>query len=347
MFPITRLQLKLRLLDDDAPTGYWGSRLRGGYGRVLKDHLCDHQDLTDCRTCPRFGECDYPRLFEPVRTAEESRKADAPLKNQTSLPRPFVIDLPRHFSAEQLQSKRLHFGVTLMGELSQRIEYPVTAFSIFGQMGIEAGAGRRARFLVEDVRDSLNGGRSIFSDPATGSAMFQGAVVKDVVDAIREARQTTAANEPGNEAANETANKPDRGTGEPGDEFEVRFVTPVRIENGQLRDFYDLIYQLSNRIGGLWQMYGKDWPGQSEFYRWRNNLVGAARGVKTTECNLRDFTTARYSHRQGKKLPMYGFVGAMRFSGNLTPFEELLRIGEIVHLGQQTGFGFGRIQLLH
>lgn len=323
MFPISRLQLKLRLLDDGAPAGYWGSRLRGGYGRVLKEYLCDHRELTDCRPCPRFGECEYPRLFEPVRTAEDARRAEAPLKNQTSLPRPFVIDLPRHFSAEQLQAKQLHFGLTLMGELSRRIEYPVTAFSIFGQLGIEAGEGRRARFLVEDVRDSLNGGRSIFRESAGGSAMFNAAAARDVAELIREANWT-----------------------EPPDALEVRFVTPVRLESGQMRDFYELVYQLCNRVGGLWQLYGNDWPGQAEFFRWRNRLLKAAREVRTVSSELRDFNTARFSHRQGKKLPMYGLVGAMRFAGDFTPFEELLRIGEIVHLGQQTGFGFGRIQIV-
>jgi CRISPR/Cas system endoribonuclease Cas6 (RAMP superfamily) len=42
---------------------------------------------------------------------------------------------------------------------------------------------------------------------------------------------------------------------------------------------------------------------------------------------------------------MYGFIGTMRFAGDFAPFEDLLRIGEIVHVGQQTGFGFGRYQM--
>jgi hypothetical protein len=129
MFRISRLQLEIKLLDENAPPGFWGSRLRGGYGRVLKDHLCDYKEVEDCRTCPRFGECDYPRLFEPQRAAEESRKAEAPR------------------------------------------------------------------------------------------------------------------------------------------EMEIRFATPVRIGKAPFRDFYGLVYQLCNRAGGLWQLYGEDWPGQGEFHR--------------------------------------------------------------------------------
>lgn len=325
MFPISCLQLKIRLLDDDAPAGYWGSRLRGGYGAVLKEHLCDHRELTDCRDCPRFGECEYPQLFEPVRTPEAAKQAEAPLKNQTSLPRPFVIDLPGHFSAEQLQSKRLHFGFTLIGALAARIEYPVTAFSIFGQRGIEARDGRRARFLVEDVLDTLDGGRSIFAE-SSSQAMFNSAVVRDVTEVVSEQRLVQR-------------------WPEAAAEIEVRFVTPVRIESGRVTDFYELVYQLANRIGGLWQLHGKTWPGQAEFFRWRNELLKAAREVKTVSSELRDFQTSRYSNRQQQKLPIYGFIGSMRFAGNFAPFEELLRVGEIVHIGQQTGFGFGRIRI--
>ncbi|HEV2664117.1 MAG TPA: hypothetical protein VG324_04360, partial [Blastocatellia bacterium] len=239
MFRISRLQLKIKLLDEHAPLGFWGSRLRGGYGRVLKNHLCDHREIEDCRACPRFGECDYPRLFEPQRTTEESRRAEAPLRDQTSLPRPFVIDIPRLFTREQLEKKRLYFGFASIGGLCERIEYPVTAFSIFGQLGIEAGEGRRARFLLEDARDLLDGGRSIFYGGA-----FTRAGTRDVIDVARElgAQDQTIA------ARTETPR-----------ELEIRLVTPVRIEKEPFRDFYGLVYQLCNRVGGLWQLYGEDW----------------------------------------------------------------------------------------
>jgi len=327
MFRISRLQLKIKLLDDYAPPGFWGSRLRGGYGHVLKDHLCDHKEIEDCRACPRFRECDYPRLFEPQRTVDESRRAEAPLRDQTSLPRPFVIDIPRLITKEQLEKKRLYFGFTLIGGLCERIEYPVTAFSIFGQMGIEAGEGRRARFLLEDARDSLDGGRSIFYGGAINRV-----AARDVTDVARERGTQDRA----------IAGRPD-----PLREMEIRFITPVRIEKEPFRDFYGLVYQLCNRVGGLWQLYGEDWPGQGGFYRWRNELLKLSRDVKTMSCELRDFGVSRFSHRQGERQPMYGFIGTMRFAGDFAPFEDLLRIGEIVHVGQQTGFGFGRYRMLY
>nr|MBA3322880.1 CRISPR system precrRNA processing endoribonuclease RAMP protein Cas6 [Pyrinomonadaceae bacterium] len=47
-----------------------------------------------------------------------------------------------------------------------------------------------------------------------------------------------------------------------------------------------------------------------------------------------------------KDLPLTGFVGKMQFAGDFTPFLELLLIGEIIHLGQQTTNGLGRYSLL-
>jgi hypothetical protein len=299
--------------------------LRGGYGRVLKDYLCDHKEVEDCRACPRFGECEYPRLFKPQRTDEESRRAEAPLRHQTSLPRPFVIDIPCFFTREQLEKKRLYFGFTSIGGMCERIEYPVTAFSIFGHLGIEADEKRRAQFILEDVCDRLGGGRSIFYGGA-----FNRAVARNVVEIARERGaqdQTTAAR---------------AGTSP---EMEIRFITPVSIEKETFRDFYGLVYQLCNRVGGLWQLYGEDWPGQGGFYRWRNELLKWSREVKTLDRDLRHISIDRFPYRQEEEKELYGFIGTMRFAGDFAPFEDLLRIGEIVHVGQQTGFGFGRYQI--
>lgn len=320
MFRISQLQLRIRLLDDNAPAGFWGSRLRGGYGRVLKEYLCDHKHLETCLSCDRFQNrsCDYPQLFEPIRTEPESRKADHPLRNQTSLPRPFVIDLPRLITTETISRKRLRFGFTFIGPLCQRIEYPITAFSLFGQNGIEVRGGTNARFLLEDARDRLGGMQSIFRDGEIG-----GVVCRDISDVIRDKTDERIPSE-----------------------IVIRFITPVRVEQGAFRDFYAIVFQLCLRIGGLWQLYGSNWPGQKGYFQWRESLLKASREVKLIHSDLRNYTTARFSHRQNKKLPLYGFIGTMRFSGDFTPFEELLRVGEIVHIGQQTAFGLGRYQIL-
>ena len=86
------------------------------------------------------------------------------------------------------------------------------------------------------------------------------------------------------------------------------FVTPIRILRREylslepphspnqkeiargLRDFDEFIQVLANRIGVIWQTYGKDWIGQSEFFRWRNALLKASKNISLKDLELRKKT---------------------------------------------------------
>src|SRR5712691_10178098 len=107
MFELSRLQLELELLDGHAPPGYWGAKLRGGYGAALKQGLCDHPDLRECSPCPRFRECEYPLLFRPQRSALRTPPAGGPLRNNENLPAPFVIDPPENRDEQSSLGERL------------------------------------------------------------------------------------------------------------------------------------------------------------------------------------------------------------------------------------------------
>jgi hypothetical protein len=39
VFDLSKIQFEIELLDDNAPTGFWGSGLRGGYGDILKHQV--------------------------------------------------------------------------------------------------------------------------------------------------------------------------------------------------------------------------------------------------------------------------------------------------------------------
>ena len=91
-------------------------------------------------------------------------------------------------------------------------------------------------------------------------------------------------------------------------EIIIEFVTPIRILRPEylplepphspnqkeiargLRDFYEFIQVLANRIGVIWQTYGKDWIGQSEFFRWRNALLKASKNISLKDLELRKKT---------------------------------------------------------
>jgi hypothetical protein len=325
LFQFSKLEIDLVLESNSAPGGYWGSRLRGGYGRILKDGLCDHQEIPDCRDCPRFRECDYPRLFEPVRTRAESLIADAPLKHKINLPRAFVIDPP---SAEPDAYRRgdvVTFGFVCIGPACESIAYPVLAFERFQQTGAPEYNPQVSRFRLAGVRDRLADGQPIFE-----SGNLRPARARDIASYSIEAREWND------------------------EELEIEFFTPVTVVNKEARerdpqsgialfaDFYDLVYNLANRVGGLWQLYGENWPGQPGFFRWREQLLKASRTITTTHRDLQMVRAWGYSNRQHAERPIGGFTGRMKFAGDFSPVKELLGIGEIVHVGNQTAFGLGR-----
>jgi hypothetical protein len=328
MFQFSKLEIDLVLESNSAPGGFWGSRLRGGYGRVLKEGLCDHKEIPDCRDCPRFRECDYPRLFEPVRTRAESVAADAPLKHKINLPRAFVIDPPLVQANQYRRGDVVTFGFVSIGPMCQSIAYPVLAFERFEQTAAPEYNPQVARFRLGAVRDMLAGGCPIYE-----SGKLNPAIASDISNFLLEAH------------------------GGMDGELEVEFVTPVTVVNKEARqrdpqsgvvlfdDFYDLVYNLANRVGGLWQLYGLDWPGQPGFFRWRDQLLKASRGITTVQRDLQMVRAWGYSNRQHAERPLGGFTGKMRFAGDFSPFVELLGIGEIVHVGNQTAFGLGRCLL--
>ena len=42
---------------------------------------------------------------------------------------------------------------------------------------------------------------------------------------------------------------------------------------------------------------------------------------------------------------MSGFIGKIQFAGDVTPFLPLLSLGEYLHIGHHTGFGYGQYRI--
>ena len=237
-----------------------------------------------------------------------------------------MIDPPPVIDREYRRGEIITLGFTSLGPLCEAIAYPVLAFERFEQTGIPGRSDHVSSFRLVGVRDLLAGGRSIYELGTLGSA-----ITRDISSFAREAWAWVGKAE-----------------------LEAGFITPVSVVNNHARqsdpesgvtiftDFYDLIYNLANRVGGLWQLYGAGWPGQAGFFRWREQLLKASRQITTTHRELEMVRAWGYSNRQQSDRPMGGFTGSMRFAGDFLPFAELLGVGEIMHVGNQTAFGLGR-----
>ena len=339
MFYLSKLQFEVELLDHHAPTGYWGSRLRGGYGDVLYEMCGEQADL-------------FRLLFKPHRDLFERPPVGPPLGGARELPPPFVIDPPLESDERFPKNCRLSFGFVAFGETVNRLQDVIRAFARLGALGIE-NREQHARFRLLDVRDLLGGGRSLYMNGLIGQP-----VVRDVARLVAGMLPLVTP-----------------------EELLISFNTPVRImrdkfpplenleatdsprpllqkDEGRvrrtasampkgIRDFYELVLVLADRVGGLWQIYGREWIGKDEFRQWRDCLLQATRRVALLHLALEKKSYLRYSAQQKKYLPIEGFTGSMHLRGDFAPLIELLLIGELVHIGEATAYGFGQYSLCY
>ena len=328
MFRFAKLQFEIQLLDAFPPTEFLGSRLRGGYGLGLLAQLCRQSDPLTCANQWHRCECDYGRLFRPTRETSGRKIVGAPLRDAKNLPAPFVIDSPAFGAHAYRAGERVLFGFGAIGPMCDLSSAAIRAVEEFGKLGLILNPHRRAHFRLLTVRDLLDSGREIYD-----AGKIRSPVTLNIT---------------------EGASLP----GKFGNELLIRFLTPTRIENENARqkdretglaifaDFYDFVYNATQRVAGLWQMYGEDWPGPAEFYRWRERLLKQARQVETIDADLTMMRLCGYSNLQEEDKPLDGFVGSMQFRGDFSPFIDVLRIAELVHIGAETTAGLGQFRMI-
>ena len=124
----------------------------------------------------------------------------------------------------------------------------------------------------------------------------------------------------------------------------VRTVTPLRIRHaGELRtkvDFPAIFRNIAGRIGALTARYG-GWTDQAEISR----LQLLSEKIETVEDTMSVIQMERYSSRLQTKTEFNGLMGAVRFEGELSPFVPWLYAAQMLHLGRNTTFGMGRIEV--
>ncbi len=125
---------------------------------------------------------------------------------------------------------------------------------------------------------------------------------------------------------------------------EIELRTPLRIRrNGQLLTeihFQTLIRNITNRMIAITERYG-GWVDREEAER----LVMLAGEVKTVREDLSVLHLERYSNRVKEKMDFSGLMGSLEYEGELTPFVPWLSAAQILHIGRNTTFGMGKIEV--
>lgn len=119
------------------------------------------------------------------------------------------------------------------------------------------------------------------------------------------------------------------------------FTSPVRLRAGgsTLISGPSFLIALANRVKNLGMWLGlkleEDWP----------SLHRAAWAIETDCAALTPYRWDRGSRRAKGRIPVLGFLGTMRLSGNLDRFVPYLLIGEAMNAGSHAALGLGRYRL--
>ena len=285
--------------------------LRGAFGHALKKVVCALRSRT-CADCLLSETCVYSLIFEPhtIPTDRENNRTRI-----SGRPHPYVFEPPEDNSrAYEKGDAFFTFGLTLFGKANDFLPHIVYAVE---QMG-ETGLGRRGE-----------NGRGLFALAAVASdgiTLYDG--YKKTLYQGQPLTNLDLQLQPSN----------------PVNSLTVRLLTPLRLKHdNRLQEtlpFHLLIRAALRRISSLEEAFGQGEPQLD--YR---GLVRRAEQVVTRESDCRWIDLKRYSNRQKTDMLIGGLQGTLVYEGELAEFLPLLRYCETTHLGKQTAFGLGTVEM--
>jgi hypothetical protein len=296
--------------DDAILPPYKGSTFRGVFGIALKKVVCALRKQ-DCKDCLLREKCVYSFVFEtPVIRDEGHKRIAAP-------PHPYVIEPPDNDRIHFQKEEPFDFALILFGRANEFLPYFIYAFEQMGELGIGKKIdGKRAGFSLRRVTSDdeiIYSGetRSISAGNFVNALLIEDCVRYDLAPVSR---------------------------------VDISLKTPLRLKFQNRLEvnipFHVLTRAMLRRASSLHNYYGNEDPPFD--YR---GIVDRAKTVEIADSSLRWFDWERYSNKQDQSMFMGGILGEVSYSGDLTEFLPLLRFCEKVHIGKQTSFGLGKIEI--
>ncbi|MBM9536297.1 CRISPR system precrRNA processing endoribonuclease RAMP protein Cas6 [Desulfobulbus alkaliphilus] len=307
---IQQLTFHCRWTTDGRLPDYPGSTLRGAFGWALKRCTCMLKQQK-CLTCVLNSTCAYSLLFATEQYNDNEVRGPV-----NARPHPLVFQPRPQRTGLSKKGESWDFSLLIIGHTSEFQPHIVYSVKMMGETGIGVGAKHGlGRFTLEKVTSN---DVTVFDD-ATGQ-LDNTTVAESLV------LQSTA---------------------EDVGQLRIHLRTPLRLkqENKLLRElpFHVLVRTALRRISALEIAYGLDNRGEPDLdYR---GLVHRAKGVEVKESSLRWRELRRYSNRQQQKVSLSGLTGTALYEGELGEFVPLLQYAQRVHVGKQTLFGLGSIEI--
>ena len=293
---------------------YKGNVFRSRFGYILRNITCIG-DENQCETRCKFPDrCVYSKCFEtPV--PDDSHI----LRGQPYAPHPFVLEPPRTGRLDYAPGDTFTCNLTLIGDAINLLPWVAFTFREIGmrRIGIRGKRGQCQLDKVESLSaHSHDQTQTIYT--AETEMLTDDGLVLQLDDVMQDAPHAT-------------------------DEIELEFLTPTSIKvDGKWTSeltFEHLIRNLLRRIRFLSYFHcGEDLDVDAPA------LIKAASAVKYKPRFLW-LRADRWSYRAESSVPMDGFIGKVRFMGELEPFLPFISLGEYLHIGHHTAFGHGQYRL--
>ena len=296
-FRFTRYRLTYTVQEPLKMPTYKGNIFRGRFGYLLRYIACIG-DAGQCENkCQYADRCVYSKCFEtPV-------PKDSPmLRGQPFAPHPFILQPPRTSKKQYTPGDTFACNLTLIGEAIDLLPWIVLTFHEMGKrhIGLRGTSGQCLLHKVETLpAHDKQQPQTIYT--AETEMLADDGIILKLDDVMQNAYPIT-------------------------DTMELEFITPTSIKvNGKWTDdltFEHFIRNLLRRIRFLSYFHcGEDLEVNAPA------LIERAKSV-THEHQFRWLRSNRYSYRAKSSIPMDGFIGKVRYIGELAQFLSFIYLGE-------------------
>lgn len=345
---INVLQLTFRLQAQESVVlpPFLGSTLRGAFGTALKKVFC-FVPHGECTRCWFFEACPYQYIFESPNLIpkEESHKL---LGGQKEVPQPFIIipptpvkksDKPKNWSQKRLanfnedyqenlfsRGETLEFSILLIGKATVYWAKVLVAVRLLAENGL--GESRVPFVLTEAFAHDANGQTlKIFSveNPRIRISQISAISLVWLVElqlSILKNKQTVF-----------------------GESLKIEFQTPTRVRiadqiNSEITAF-DLLKKITERLEFLAFLHAPIL--QKIDYR---PMLKNAEGISSRPNAIKKYLYEQFSNSKNGKTRREVVLGEIVLQNDLpTEFLPFLVAGEIINVGSNTSYGFGRFAM--